>query len=400
MLTGDTVSTAINIAMACNLIDSDMENDGRLFVFDRGLSHRPSSTPHHHIARSPLSPPLSVCSLSCCAVVMSDMASGAEIRRGLDEAMKKVEEVNKEQKKGKGKGGQKGQKGSNDPLEEDDGPMFGIALHGDVWKRLQKKERKQGGEQKEGKEGESSSPQNEEETKKKGSKDLFRQTMGKRKSRAPPPAKDDEGEGEDSKEDKAADDKKEAKGADEAEGDKKSADKKSSDKKSSRSGKKGEAAEKGEDSEASPSPSSSSSPLLDEFFELCELCQSVIACRLEPKEKADIVDQMRERTGKTVSRHRRWAERLSDDSQSRHRRGHSGCGGHLSSVRVGLRSLSVPLPPPPHPRARPPQPPPHQHHDQLHLLQDGLRRVGALHVWRLLAVQWSGVHPGLGLPTA
>ena len=48
MLTGDTVSTAVNIAMACNLIDSDMENEGRLFVFDKG----------HHTISPPTAPPL------------------------------------------------------------------------------------------------------------------------------------------------------------------------------------------------------------------------------------------------------------------------------------------------------------------------------------------------------
>ena len=57
-------------------------------------------------------------------------------------------------------------------------------------------------------------------------------------------------------------------------------------------------------SSSSSSSSSSSAPskeltLLDRFFTLCQSCQSVVACRLEPKEKADIVDQMRERTGKT-----------------------------------------------------------------------------------------------------
>ena len=76
MLTGDTVSTAINIAMACNLLDSDMENEGRLFVFDK------------------------------------DLDSGDKIRKEIDEAMKKIEQAKKkaEGEKG-GKGGRGGRRG-------------------------------------------------------------------------------------------------------------------------------------------------------------------------------------------------------------------------------------------------------------------------------------------------
>lgn len=39
--------------------------------------------------------------------------------------------------------------------------------------------------------------------------------------------------------------------------------------------------------------------ILDRFFDLASKCKSVVACRLEPKEKADIVQLMRKRTGKT-----------------------------------------------------------------------------------------------------
>ena len=37
---------------------------------------------------------------------------------------------------------------------------------------------------------------------------------------------------------------------------------------------------------------------LDSFFKLTQSCRSVIACRLEPKEKAQIVEEMKRRTGK------------------------------------------------------------------------------------------------------
>ena len=277
MLTGDTVSTAVNIAIACNLCDSEMENDGRLFVFDK------------------------------------DMDSADKIRAAIDEAMKKIEERTK------------GDRGK-EAVAEGEGPLFGLALHGDVWKKMQRsKKRKRkdpagggSGDAKKGNTGEARREDNGEKADDDGksdgesgsaqpsknpSPDLFRQKMGKRKSRsnllASPNGAQHNGDQQrersrtpraqrdvrDASQVKSKDAQRESRGQAGADGSLSQSSSSSSIASSSAS--------------SSSSSSSSDQTLLDRFFALCQLCQSVIACRLEPKEKADIVDEMRERTGKT-----------------------------------------------------------------------------------------------------
>ena len=205
--------------------------------------------------------------------------------------MKKIEEV-----KGKKDSPSGRQKGGRDAgsLEEGDGPLFGIAMHGDVWKRLQKKERKR--EEREGKDGKEGGEQ-AQPAKKRGGQDLFRQKMGPRRRKRQvnplPPSEEEGGKDEEKKaevEEEKADEKPAAKGK---------GKKEQAKQKAGGSDKDGDA-EKPSPASPSSSPSSSSSPsLMDRFVALCHECQSVIACRLEPIEKADIVDLMRERTGQT-----------------------------------------------------------------------------------------------------
>jgi len=251
MLTGDTVSTAVNIAMACNLIDSDMENDKRLFVFDK------------------------------------DMDSSGKIRQAIDDANKQIQQAKTKQTKHKHH--------SSDGAV--DGPLFGLAMHGDVWKKMQRsrKRKKDADDKEEGKEGGKEGKEGEEKAK--TSPDLFRQKMGQRKKSKRNLLEGQEEESDDKekpKKEEESDKKKKAEGEKETEGGKKKSKKadKGDDKDSNKDK---------DDSSASPSSASSSSDstLLDHFFTLCSSCQSVIACRLEPKEKADIVDQMRDRTKRT-----------------------------------------------------------------------------------------------------
>ena len=241
MLTGDTVSTAVNIAMACNLIDSDMENDKRLFVFDK------------------------------------DMDSASKIRRAIDDANKQIQQARDKQSKGKGRG-----------VEGEaavDGPLFGLAMHGDVWKKMQRSRKRKKAEEKDDGDG-------GDEKAQKTSTDLFRQKMGERKK-----SKRNLLEGQ---QQGGSDDAEKPKASEKDSGKKKgSAKKKDGDgDKEEKKDKKSKADDR-DDSSASSS-SSGDSTLLDHFFTLCSSCQSVIACRLEPKEKADIVDQMRDRTGRVA----------------------------------------------------------------------------------------------------
>jgi magnesium-transporting ATPase (P-type) len=73
VLTGDNVATAINIGISCNLLEADMENEGRLFKFDK------------------------------------EVANAEAIRRTIDEAERHIITVLKDEKLS---------------------PIFGIALHG------------------------------------------------------------------------------------------------------------------------------------------------------------------------------------------------------------------------------------------------------------------------------
>jgi magnesium-transporting ATPase (P-type) len=129
VLTGDNVPTAINIGIACDLLDVQMEQEGRLFIFD-GKKGQPMTVP--------------------------------ALKQKISDCERVIEST----------------------LNRDSGAMFGVALHGEVWKLLCR-----------------SVPQNSE--------------------------------------------------------------------------------------------------LLDAFFAMTAKCRSVIACRLEPKEKANIVELVRERTGLT-----------------------------------------------------------------------------------------------------
>ena len=239
MLTGDTVSTAVNIAMACNLIDSDMENDKRLFVFDK------------------------------------DMDSSSKIRKAIDDANKQIQQTKSKQSKRKGGSG-----------EAADAPLFGLAMHGDVWKKMQRSRKRKKTEEKEkdGKDG-------KEDEKAQSSKDLFRQKRGQRKKSKRNLLEGQEEPSDDTEKSKAE------------QGGKKKDDRGEKEEKKEKTKEKEKMQDKSEDKDdsnsSSASSSSSESTLLDHFFTLCSSCQSVIACRLEPKEKADIVDQMRDRTKRT-----------------------------------------------------------------------------------------------------
>ena len=241
MLTGDTVSTAVNIAMACNLIDSDMENDKRLFVFDK------------------------------------DMDSASKIRQAIDDANKQIEQA-------KHKHSKHNKQHSTHDETAVDGPLFGLAMHGDVWKKMQRsKKRKKTEEKKEEGGG---------DEKAKTSPDLFRQKMGQRKK-----SKRNLLEGQEERSDDAETPKKDG-----GKNKNKKKDEEAEDQPAEKKDKSADKDEAKDDAKPSPSASSSSSSestLLDHFFTLCSSCQSVIACRLEPKEKADIVDQMRDRTHRT-----------------------------------------------------------------------------------------------------
>ena len=245
MLTGDTVSTAVNIAMACNLIDSDMENDKRLFVFDK------------------------------------DMDSGSKIRKAIDDANKQVQQAKSKQSKRKGKDGE-GETAV-------DGPLFGLAMHGDVWKLMQRSKKRKKTEEKQDKGGSGGSGEESTRT----SPDLFRQKMGQRKK-----SKRNLLDGQDER----SDDKEQPNKEDDKESGKKKEKEKESGKKEKekpegkKEEKKGKSNDKDDSQTSSSTSSSAEATLLDHFFTLCSSCQSVIACRLEPKEKADIVDQMRDRT--------------------------------------------------------------------------------------------------------
>jgi len=144
VLTGDTVATATNIAIACNLLDAEMSNDGRLFTLER-----------------------------------EDAASRERMEKLIDECNKRMDQAGEEEEE------------------------FGLAFHADCFKACQKDE--------------------EQRTQKKGG------------------------------------------------------------------------------SPSSPGSSAggenSDSSLQTRFFDLAARCKSVVACRLEPREKADIVKIMKHRTG-------------------------------------------------------------------------------------------------------
>lgn len=160
MLTGDQLTTAQNIAISCNLLDAEMSNEGRLFTFDRNLD-----TPE-----------------------AIEAALGKCTRR-----MQKL--MAKHQAEGFGSL-----------------PVFGLCVHGDVFKTLQEEHAHHRKLQKEAAAGGAASPA--------------------------PSA-----------------------------------------------------------NSASALSAASQGSLLHRFFDLASKCRSVIACRLEPKEKADIVRLMKKRTG-------------------------------------------------------------------------------------------------------
>jgi len=285
MLTGDTVSTAVNIAMACNLIDSDMENDGRLFVFDK------------------------------------DIHDTKELKKQIDEALKKIEEMKNDNEN------------ENENEEEDESPLFGLALHGDVWKMLQKERKKKNKSQS----NDSNDSSEEAEKGKNSAPDLFRQPSVKKSenSKNKNKSKDQNEKSEDdeksvnfdenvkeignekenqSKTKKSDEDHSENENNENSDDDNDDSAIDIDDEDEEENSSKSPSNKKNDNKKSAPRPQlrrsdtelskadlnlSSDAPLMDRFFALCSQCQSVIACRLEPKEKADIVDEMREREGRT-----------------------------------------------------------------------------------------------------
>ncbi len=171
--TGDTLSTATNIAIACNLLDAEMSNEGRLFTIDREDVNGGGN---------------------------SSSSGGGDGKTGgsagsADKLSALIDKYNRtldEAAHGEGKEGQAA------AVQE-----FGLCFHGDVFKICQAEQ--------------------EEQAK-------LREKNG--------------------------------------------------------SSKKGDEENDDENS------------LMTRFFDLAARCKSVVACRLEPKEKADIVSVMRKRTGK------------------------------------------------------------------------------------------------------
>ena len=157
MLTGDQLTTAQNIAISCNLLDAEMSNEGRLFTFDRNLDMPEAIDAALH-----------------------------KCTRRMDKLMAK------HQAEGFGAV-----------------PVFGLCVHGDVFKTLQEEHAHH--------------------------RKMIKQAGG---AASPTPSTNS----------------------------------------------------------ASSISAASQGSLLHRFFDLASKCRSVIACRLEPKEKADIVRLMKKRT--------------------------------------------------------------------------------------------------------
>jgi magnesium-transporting ATPase (P-type) len=200
LLTGDNVSTAINIGISCNLLDAEMESSGRLFVLDKDLD--------------------------------SAQKVAQEIKKS-SQHMK--EEMNKAEKSGK------------------EVPGFGLALHGNVWKLLIQSVTKK------------ISPIHFK------SPTLYRQ-HNSHSSKNKQNSEENHKEGSNKGEVELVHD--EIKPTATTEEDV------------------AEAKEELQQDEQNPSKTT----LLSEFLELALACESVIACRLEPKEKADMLEVVKVKT--------------------------------------------------------------------------------------------------------